>query len=199
MNLIKKTLTLATLAGLATLSVTANAAIYEIDPYHAHARFSIDHFGTTTNAGGFYGLTGVVDYSPEKKQGFVGVTIPMNSLSTNIKAFDKHLKSADFFNVEKYPTAYFKSTKWEFDGDKVKSVKGELTLLDQTHPVTLTATKFNCYDNPILKTKSCGGDFETTIDRTQWGINTYTDGGMMKDVKLKIQIEAGLKDDKKES
>lgn len=199
MNLIQKTLTVATLVGLGALSVNANAAIYEIDPLHANARFSIDHFGTTTNAGGFYGLTGVVDYSPEKKQGFVGVTIPMNSLTTNVKPFDKHLKSADFFNVEKYPTAYFKSTKWEFDGDKVKSVKGELTMLDQTHPVTLTATKFNCYDNPILETKTCGGDFETTIDRTQWGINTYTDGGMMKNVKLKIQIEAGLKDDKKKS
>jgi polyisoprenoid-binding protein YceI len=198
-NLIQKTLTIATVVGLGSLSVAANAALYEIDPAHANARFSVDHFGTTTNAGGFYGLTGVVDYSPEKKQGFVGITIPMNNLSTNFKPFDKHLKSADFFNVEKYPTAYFKSTKWEFDGDKVKSVKGELTMLDQTHPVTLTATKFNCYDNPILETKTCGGDFETTIDRTQWGINTYTDGGMMKDVKLKIQIEAGLKDDNKKS
>lgn len=190
---------MATLAGLATLSVSANAATYEIDPHHTHARFAVDHFGTSTNAGGFYNLTGVVEYEPEAKKGFVGITIPMGSLSTNIKAFDKHLKSADFFNVEKYPTAYFKSTEWQFDGDKVKAVKGDLTLLDQTHPVTLKATKFNCYDSPMLETQVCGGDFETTIDRTKWGIDTYTDGGMMKNIKLKIQIEAGLKDDKKES
>lgn len=193
MNLLKSTLTIAALAGLSTVSVLGQAATYEIDPHHAHARFSVDHFGTSTNAGGFYGLSGIVEYAPEAKKGFVGITIPIGSLDTGIKAFDNHLKSPDFFNVEKYPTAYFKSTEWQFDGDKVTAVKGDLTLLDQTHPITLTATKFNCYDSPILKTQACGGDFETTIDRTKWGIDTFTDGGMMKDVKLNIQIEASLK------
>lgn len=197
MKLLKKSLSLAALVGLGTLSVAGNAATYEIDPNHANARFSVNHFGTSTNAGGFYGLTGIVQYQPEAKKGFVGVTIPIGSLETGNKAFNKHLKSADFFNAEKFPTAYFKSTEWQFDGNKVKAVKGDLTLLDQTHPVTLTATNFNCYDSPMLETQVCGGDFETTIDRTKWGMNTYTDGGMMKDIKLKIQIEAGLKDDKK--
>lgn len=121
----------------------------------------------------------------------------MGSLSTGIKAFDGHLKSADFFNVKEHPTAYFKSTKWEFDGDKVKAVKGDLTLLGQTHPITLTATKFNCYDSPLLKAEACGGDFETTIDRTKWGINTFTDGGMMKDIKLVVQVEGSKKADLK--
>ncbi|WP_019673609.1 YceI family protein [Psychrobacter lutiphocae] len=190
MKLLKNTLTVALLTGL---SVVASAATYEIDPHHAHVRFSVDHFGTSTNAGGFYNLSGVVEYEPEAQKGFVGITIPMGSLSTGIKAFDNHLKSADFFNVEQYPTAYFQSTNWQFNGDKVAAVTGNLTLLDQTHPVTLTATKFNCYDNPMLKTQVCGGDFETTIDRTKWGIDTLTDGGMMKDIKLKIQIEAGKK------
>lgn len=193
MNILKNTLAVALFAGLGTLSVSGNAATYEIDPHHANARFFVNHFGTSTNAGGFYGLSGIVEYDPAAQKGFVGVTIPISSLETGIKPFNKHLKSADFFNVEKYPTAYFKSTDWQFDGDKVTAVKGELTLLDQTHPVTLKATSFNCYDSPLLKTQVCGGDFETMIDRTQWGINTYTDGGMMKDVTLKIQIEAGLK------
>ena len=192
-KLLKNTLSIALLASLGTLSVASNAATYEIDPNHANARFSVDHFGTSTNAGGFYGLTGIVDFDQKAKKGFVGVTIPISNLDTGNKAFNKHLKSADFFNVEKYPTAYFKSTEWQFDGDKVKAVKGNLTLLDQTHPVTLKATKFNCYDSPMLKTQVCGGDFETTIDRTKWGIDTYTDGGMMKNIKLNIQIEAGLK------
>lgn len=192
MKLLKTALTVATLAGLGTLSIAGNAATYEIDPDHTHARFSVDHFGTTTNAGAFHRLSGTLEYSPEEKKGFVGMTIPIGSLDTGIKAFNQHLKSADFFNAEKYPSAYFKSTKWHFNGNKVTAVDGELTMLDQTHPITLKATKFNCYDNPILKTKTCGGDFETTIDRTKWGINTFTDNGMMKDVKLKIQVEAGL-------
>lgn len=193
MKLLNNSLSLALLIGLGTLSVVGNAATYEIDPNHANARFSVNHFGTSTNTGGFYGLTGTVQYQPEAKKGFVGVTIPIGSLETGNKTFNKHLKSADFFDVENYPTAYFKSTDWEFDGDEVEAVKGELTLLDQTHPVTLKATNFNCYDSPMLETQVCGGDFETTIDRTKWGIDKYTDGGMMKDIKLNIQIEAGLK------
>ena len=46
---------------------------------------------------------------------------------------------------------------------------------------------------PLLKTEACGGDFETTIDRTKWGINTFTDGGMMKDIKLVVQVEGSKK------
>ena len=185
------------ISGLGLLSTLGHAATYELDPHHTAVRFSVDHFGTSTNAGGFYNLSGTFEYAPKDKKGFIGLTIPMGSLDTGIKAFDGHLKSADFFNVKKYPTAYFKSTAWQFEGDKVKSVKGDLTLLDKTHPVTLTATKFNCYDSPMLGAEACGGDFETTIDRTKWGITTFADGGMMKDIKLSIQVEGSKKADLK--
>lgn len=192
-----RALAIAAISALGMFSAVAHAATYELDPKHTAVRFFVDHFGTTTNAGGFYNLSGTLEYAPKEKKGFVGITIPMGSLNTGIKAFDSHLKSADFFNVKEHPTAYFKSTKWEFDGDKVKAVKGDLTLLGQTHPVTLTATKFNCYDSPLLKAEACGGDFETTIDRTKWGINTFTDGGMMKDIKLVVQVEGSKKADLK--
>lgn len=175
---------------LGLTAMTSQAEVYTIDPMHTAVRFSIDHMATSTNHGGFYEITGEVDFDANAKKGFVGITIPIASLDTNIKMFNEHLKSADFFNAKKYPTAYFKSTKWHFDGEKVSKIDGELTLLDKTHPVTLTAKKFNCYDNPILKAKSCGGDFETTIDRTKWGIDTYANIPNMRDVKLNIQIEA---------
>ena len=192
-----RAIAIATISGLGLLSTLGHAATYELDPHHTAVRFSVDHFGTSTNAGGFYNLSGTFEYAPKDKKGFIGLTIPMGSLDTGIKAFDGHLKSADFFNVKKYPTAYFKSTAWQFEGDKVKSVKGDLTLLDKTHPVTLTATKFNCYDSPMLGAEACGGDFETTIDRTKWGITTFADGGMMKDIKLSIQVEGSKKADLK--
>ncbi len=192
-----RAIAIAAISGLGLLSTLSHAATYELDPHHTAVRFSVDHFGTSTNAGGFYNLSGTFEYAPKDKKGFIGLTIPMGSLDTGIKAFDGHLKSADFFNVKKYPTAYFKSTAWQFEGDKVKSVKGDLTLLDKTHPVTLTATKFNCYDSPMLGAEACGGDFETTIDRTKWGITTFADGGMMKDIKLSIQVEGSKKADLK--
>ena len=65
-----------------------------------------------------------------------------------------------------------------------------ITLLGKTAPVTLKATQFNCYDSPMLKREVCGGDFETTIDRTQWGMNYGVEWGFPKNVRLVVQIEA---------
>lgn len=172
------------------LAVTAQASTYQIDSAHTNARFAIDHFGTSTNTGGFYGLEGTVEFDPSKKTGSVDVSIPVENLQTGLEAFDVHLKSADFFNAEKFPTMQFKSTKFHFKGNKVVKVDGQLTLLGKTNPVTLKATKFNCYDSPMLKTQVCGGDFETTIDRTKWGMDTYVKMGVTKNVKINLQIEA---------
>ena len=67
---------------------------------------------------------------------------------------------------------------------------GTLTLRDKTMPVTLKASNFNCYTNPMLKREVCGGDFETTIKRSQWGVNYGLEYGMPDDVRLLIQVEA---------
>ena len=67
---------------------------------------------------------------------------------------------------------------------------GLLTLHGKTNPVTLTATKFNCYLSPIVKKTVCGGDFTTTIDRRKWDIRKYTLLGITEKVTLNIQIEA---------
>ncbi len=199
------------------LGAVSHAATYEIDPTHANVRFAIDHFGTSTNTGGFYNLSGEVVYDPKARQGQVTIEIPMATLNTGNAEFDKNLKGKDFFEVEKYPTATFVSTQWYFKdmpehnsvlhrqkdkeqnkaaqgaGMAVSQVAGNLTMHGETHPVTLTATKFNCYFSPILLKSVCGGDFTTTIDRTQWGISKYVLLGMTKNVELKIQIEAAKK------
>lgn len=164
---------------------------YTLDPNHSNVRFAIDHFGTTTNHGGFYGVTGDLEFNPAKRMGAIDVLIPINSLQTGNDHFTNHLKSKDFFNAEQYPTAEFKSTKFYFNGNKLSKVTGNLTMLGKTNPVTLTATKFNCYDSPMLKTQVCGGDFDTTIDRTLWGMDGMVKMGMPKNVKLTIQVEAG--------
>lgn len=168
-----------------------NTTNYSLDPNHSNVRFAIDHFGTTTNHGGFYGVTGDLAFDPAKRMGAIDVIIPINSLQTGNDHFTNHLKSKDFFNAEQYPNAEFKSTKFYFNGNKLSKVTGNLTMLGKTNPVTLTATKFNCYDSPMLKTQVCGGDFDTTIDRTLWGMDGMVKMGMPKNVKLTIQVEAG--------
>lgn len=172
----------------------AHSATYEIDPEHTNARFAIDHFATSTNVGGFYGLAGEVEFNRDAKSDKIDITIPVNNLQTGSEAFTKHLKSADLFHAEQYPQMRFESVKFNYTGKgknrRLSSVDGKLTLLGQTHPVRLKATKFNCYQNPIKKAEVCGGDFTTTIDRTKWGMNYLVDIGMAKNVKIDIQIEA---------
>ncbi len=174
----------------AALAAGAAAATYKIDPHHANARFAIDHFATSTNIGGFYNLNGTLQFDPAKRTGGIDLSIPVNNLQSGSTDFTQHLKSSDLFNAEKYPEIRFVSTRFHFKGNKVSRVDGNLTLLGQTHPVSLKATKFNCYQSPMLKAEVCGGDFETTIDRTKWGMDYLVSAGMSKNVKLNIQIEA---------
>ena len=181
-------------AALLGLTATAHAATYEIDAAHTNARFAIDHFNTSTNVGGFFGLTGSMEFDKEARKGKIDITIPIDSLQTGSEAFTGHLKSADLFNAEAHPNMRFESTKFNYVGKgnarKLSSVDGNLTLLGQTHPVRLKADKFNCYDSPMAKAEVCGGDFSTTIDRTKWGMDYLVAMGMAKKVRIDIQVEA---------
>lgn len=168
----------------------AMAGDYKLDPMHSNARFNIDHFGTTTNHGGFYGIEGNVSFDPKKQTGSVEVIIPVETLNTGSEGFNNHLKSDDLLKAVQFQNITFKSTEWVFDGAKPVEIKGELTMLGKTNPVTLTATKFNCYENPMFNAEVCGGDFTATIDRTQWGVDFLVDMGMTKDVVIQIQAEA---------
>ena len=178
-------------AGLFATAVQAAPATYAIDPTHTFATFEIDHMGTTTNRARFDKKQGTVEFDRAAKTGKVEVTLDMTSVNSGTPNFDKHLQSADIFNAAKFPTAKFVSDKFVFDGDKVKEVTGQLTLLDKTQPVTFKANKFNCYPSPMLqKREVCGGDFEATIDRTAFGLDYGVNFGASKQVRLVLQIEA---------
>jgi len=168
----------------------AHAANYAIDPTHTFVTFEIGHFGTSTNRGRFDKKEGTVQFDRAAKTGKVDISIDVKSINTGTPAFDKHLQSAELFHAAKHPTIKFSADKFTFAADKVSEVSGTLTLLGKTQPVTLKANQFNCYENPMLKREVCGGDFETTIDRTQFGMNYGIDWGFPKDVRLVIQVEA---------
>ena len=181
------------LAAAATLmagAAHAESAAYAIEPSHTFVTFEIGHFGTSTNRGRFDKKEGSVQLDRAGKSGKVELTIDATSISTGTAAFDKHLQSADLFDAAKYPTIKFAADNFSFNGDKVAAVTGTLTLLGKTQPVTLTAKQFNCYQNPMLKREVCGGDFETTIDRTAFGMNYGIAWGFPKDVHLVVQVEA---------
>lgn len=179
-------------AALATtaLGAQAQAATYALDPTHTFVTFEISHFGTSTNRGRFDKKSGSVQFDRAAKAGKLEVTIDTTSINTGTEPFNKHLQSKDFFNAAEFPTAKFVADKFSFNGDKVTEVAGQLTLLGKTNPVVLKASNFNCYDNPMLKREVCGGDFDTTIQRSQWGMNWGLNMGFPDAVRLVVQVEA---------
>lgn len=183
-------LTLAVAAAAALGAAHAEPATYMLEPTHTFVTFEIGHFGTSTNRGRFDKKEGTVTIDRAAKIGKLQLTIDATSVNTGTAAFDKHLQSPDLFNAAQFPTLTFAADKFSFNGDKVSEVTGNLTLLGKTNPVTLKASQFNCYQHPMLKREVCGGDFEATIDRTQWGMNYGIDWGFPKNVRLVVQVEA---------
>lgn len=181
---------LAAAATLATGIAQAEPANYAIDPTHTFVTFEISHFGATVNRARFDKKQGSVQLDKAAKSGKVEISFDTTSVNSGTPAFDKHLQSADLFDSAKHPTMKFVADKFVFNGDKVASVEGQLTLLGKTGPLTLKANQFACYDSPMLKREVCGGDFEATIDRTQWGMNYGVEWGFPKNVRLIAQIEA---------
>jgi polyisoprenoid-binding protein YceI len=168
----------------------AQASSYAIDPTHTFVTYEIGHFGTSTNRGRFDRKEGTVQFDRAAKTGKVEISIDVTSVSTGVAPMNRHLQSKDFFDSAEFPTATFIGDKFSFAGDKVSQVGGMLTLRGKTHPVTLKATNFNCYINAMLKREVCGGDFETTLKRSQWGVDYGLQFGFPDDVRLLIQVEA---------
>lgn len=168
----------------------AETATYAVDPSHTFATFEISHFGASVNRGRFDKKEGTVQLDKAAKTGKVELTIDITSINTGFAPFEKHLQSADVFDAAKFPTAKFVGDKFTFDGDKVVSVSGNLTIKGKTQPATFKANQFACYDSPMIKREVCGGDFETTIDRTQFGLDYGIQYGFPKNVRIVAQIEA---------
>lgn len=180
------------------LPVAAMAApeSYTLDPAHTIPNFSISHFGMSTVYGHFERATGKVVLDRAAKTGSLEVRIPTATISTGdakradgARSRDEHLRTADFFNVAEFPEMIFKSTKFNFSGDTVESVEGNLTLLGITKPLKLTAASFKCGSNPFNKKEMCGADLTGSIKRTDFGMK-FGVPAVGDEIKLIIAVEA---------
>lgn len=184
------------LALLAPLPVLAAPVTYNIDPIHSFPNFTIGHLGMTQIHGRFERMTGKVVLDTAAKTGALEVKIPTATVSTGdakrndgTRSRDEHLRAADFFNSAEFPDMLFKSTKFNFAGDKLESVDGTLTLLGVTKPVKLNVTSFNCGAHPFTKKPMCGAYVEGTIKRTDFGMK-FGVPAIADEVKLAIGVEA---------
>jgi polyisoprenoid-binding protein YceI len=185
-------ITLGTLAVSALIAPTwAAPARYTIDPEHTYPSFEADHFGgMSVWRGKFNKSSGNVALDREAKSGTVEVTIDLASVDTGHDKLNDHLKSAEFFDVAKFPTATYKGKFSGFKEGSPTEVQGELTLHGVTRPVTLTLRSFKCMPHPFKKTEFCGADAVATINREDFGVNWGKQMGFKMDTRLSIQVEA---------
>jgi len=147
---------------------------YALDKNHAKIIFSISHFGFSTYYGLFNNFDAKLAFDPKAPtKSDVEVTVDLNGIDTTNPKLDAHLKTPDFFDVAKFPTATFKTTKVEVTGATTGKITGDLTLHGVTKPVVLE-TSFNGGGiNPMSKAIVVGFNATATIKRSDWGITTY--------------------------
>ena len=168
---------------------------WKIDPAHSSAQFVVRHMMITNVRGGFSGVQGTVVYDPaDLNASSVDVTIDKNTLSTGDTNRDTHVKSAEFLDVEKYPTITFKSKSITRDGDDLK-VKGDLTVHGVTKEVVLNV------DGPTEEQKDPWGNIRvgasatTKIKRSDFGLTwnaALETGGIMLGDDLKLELDVSL-------
>lgn len=195
MSRIKRT-AVAMTAALALLALGSLAqaapATWTIDPNHTTVGFEIRHFFSKVH-GSFGKLTGTFVYDPEKPENSsVTTEIDASTITTNNDVRDKDLRSENFFEVAKYPTLTFASTKVTAAGENRLSVEGNLTMHGVTKPVTLAVT-FLGSGKGMMGEQRSGFEATTTIDRKEFGIvwNRTLDQGTMlgDDVEVHLSIE----------
>lgn len=195
LSFLKKTITGAVVA-LTLAAVNAQAADYTVDTSHSLATFTVRHLATTVQ-GRFNTMTGGFSYDAKNLKTASGrFEIDAASIDTNVIKRDNHLRSADFFDVEKYKTLVFVVKSAEQKGSTLK-IHGDLTIRDVTKPVTFTGSYLGDATDP-WGNKAASFSVSAKINRKDFGLNwnkALEAGGFLvgDDVTIEMNIEANPK------
>jgi polyisoprenoid-binding protein YceI len=147
---------------------------YRIEPSHTRVLFSVSHMGFTTWYGDLTGASGELTLDPAHPQASrLEVTLPVASVSTTNAKLDDELKSADWLDTGRFPTATFHSTRVTPTGPRAADIAGELTLHGVTRPVVLHARFNGAGVNPLDHQYTTGFEVNGVIRRSQFGVTKY--------------------------
>lgn len=191
----KTNLLLVALFTMSTLFFSTSAfaqTSYQVDPVHSNVLFRVKHGGIGYVYGQFLKFEGTVKYDEAKpSKTSIAWTIDSNSVFTNNRKRDTHLKSPDFFNAKQFPKITFKSTKVTKKGDKLR-VKGKLTLNGKTRTIT-TDVKLTGSGKDQQGNERQGFLTEFSIDRSDYGMDFMVGGGVSDKVDLTVSTEVVAK------
>lgn len=162
---------------------------YTIDPTHTWPMFGVNHLGFSTQRGRFDKTSGKVTLDIAAKKGSIELIVETASIDMGFDKWNEHMKGQDFFRVASFPTMRFVSDKLVFANDKPVAAEGELTLLGETRPVTLTISDFNCGTHPMTRKAMCGANISTTIKRSDFGMTKFI-GAVSDEVNIYSPVEA---------
>ena len=182
------------LSAALTLSSLSFASTWEIDTAHAAANFSVKHLTISTVNGTLGDVTGKVEVDDKDvTKSKIEASVDVKGINTKQSKRDDHLRSPDFFDVEKFPAVIFKSTKIEKgEGSKLK-ITGDLTMHGVTKPVVLDGELTAEVANPFSAAKTRGFSGSTTINRKDFGLTwnkALESGGVIVGEEVKVSIEA---------
>jgi polyisoprenoid-binding protein YceI len=162
-------------AALALATLPAFATTYTLEPNYTQGVLRWDHLGFSYPAAQFAQGTGTIEFDAmEPAMSSIKVTIPIASLSTGVPDLDEHLKSEDFFEVAKFPTATFVSTRVEKGTDMNHfKVTGNLTIRTVTRPVMLDVTLLKVGKNARTEVATIGFDARGTLKRSDFGLGAF--------------------------
>ncbi|HSG93399.1 MAG TPA: YceI family protein [Methylotenera sp.] len=177
------------IAATCSTAVLAAPETYVIDSAHSMPSFSYDHHGYSTQLSRFDKTSGKITIDRAAKTGTVDITIDTTSVNTGYPLFNEHIQGEDFLYTAQYPTATFTSNAVKFDGDRISSIDGTLTLKGISKPVTLMVTSTLCKPHPMLKKEACGANATTIVKRSDFNMAKYVPY-VSDEVTITIPVES---------
>ncbi len=174
-----------------SINTFAQTTTWNADPAHTQVFFKITHLGIADIKGNFNKFNGSIvatkdDFSDAQYE----ITIEVPSIDTGIERRDNHLRNADFFDVEKYPTMTFKSTSSKKLSDKKYLVTGDLTFHGVTKPVTLEVTHRGTIEHPQNGKTIAGFAVSGNIKRSDFNLGpNFPEAILSDDVKIDVNGE----------
>jgi polyisoprenoid-binding protein YceI len=175
---------------------TVFAARYDIDTAETKTTYETRYLGFVPVRGYFERMTGTLNYEPSKPVGerdpSIHVVIDATTLvptTFDSEAKRRMLRGPEFFDVDRFSTIEFKSTKFRYEADKLVAIDGNITLLGVTKPVTLTVMKSGCEPATPTRAARCTASTEVTVKRFEFGMKGWS-GTVGDDVKIGVDLVA---------
>lgn len=168
--------------------VQAEPVDYATTPTHTFVHAEVLHGGLSTRRLRFNRAEGRVTIDRQAGRGRIEFAVQTASIATGDAALDAALRT--WLDAAAHPTARFASDTLQFDGERLLSASGTLTLRGESKPLRVQADHFNCYLNPLFKREVCGGEFIAEVDLRRWGSAPDPRLDWAPTVTLRVQVEA---------